>query len=446
MHSHTAFGEKYKGSGKLYEQAQRLLPSGISHDVRDLDPYPAYVVRAKGSRKWDVDGNEIIDYVMGHGALMLGHGHPAVVEAVRNQMALGTHYGTSHPLELEWGNWIQRLVPSAERVKFTSSGTEATQLALRMARAFTGREKVIRFRHNFHGWHDYVVVGFRAPFDVPVSTGVPKGVQESMVTLPQGDLALVEEALQQGDIAGVILEPGGGFQGKVPSPPGWEAGLRQLTTRYGALLIFDEVVTGFRAAPGGMQQLLGITPDLTALAKIVAGGLPGGVLAGRAEVMALLELRDVRWNRYERVSHPGTFNGNPLSAAAAIAVLSRLADGEVHRATERMASQLRTEMTAVLRRNGVAGCVYGQNGMFHLMVGADPAPGQEIWELDTERLFTGPGAAGKALRRALLFHGVDLLGSTGMLSSAHTADDLEQTVDAFDQAVRSLQGAGVLPV
>lgn len=445
MPGKATFAEKYRGSGDLYGQAQGLFPSGITHDTRRVDPHPVYVTRAQGSHKWDVDGNRIIDYVMGHGALLLGHCHPAMVAAVQHQVTLGTHYGASHPLEVEWAGWVQRLIPSAERVKFTSSGTEATMMAMRLARAFTGREKIIRFHHNFHGWHDYAVVGFEAPYDVPVSTGVPSGALAAMVALPQGDLAAVEASLRTGDVAAVILEPGGGYQGKIPAPPGWEAGLRELTQKYGALLIFDEVVTGFRVSPGGWQQVLGIRPDLTTLAKILAGGLPGGAVAGRADILALLEMRDPHWNRHQRVRHPGTFNANPLSAAAAVAILPLLADGEPHRIAEDLARQLRTGITEVFRTAGVPGCAHGQRTMFHLLLGVEAAPGQELWQLPAEALFAGPGAAAAGLRRELLRNGVDMLGATGMVSSAHTAADVEETIAAFRVAVAALQAEGVLP-
>ena len=318
-------------SHELFERALKVFPSGVTHDNRYFGNIePTYYSRAKGSHKWDVDGNEYIDYWMGHGALLLGHGHSSIVEAVEKQMGLGTHFGGGTPLEVEWAEIIQRLVPSAERVSFTASGTEAVMLAVRLARACTDRPRFLKFQGHFHGWYDAMTAGFQAPFDVPSSVGVPGSLLENVVVAPT-DLGEVSRLFEQhhDQIACVIIEPTGAGYGTIPLPEGFLAGLVEIAHKHGALVIFDEIVTCFRYSPGGVQAQTGITPDITTLAKIVAGGLPGGAVVGRVDVMHALEFRpgDAQWNRYHRINHPGTFNANPLSAAAG----DRHAQGSRHR-------------------------------------------------------------------------------------------------------------------
>ena len=272
----AAYRERTKGSAALAAEARSTFPSGITHDSRYLEPYGVYVARAAGPRKWDVDGNEYVDYFGGHGALMLGHNPPEVWPAVHAALDEGTHFGSNHTREIRWAQLVQELIPSAEQVRFTASGTEATHMALRLARAFTGRGKIARFRTSFHGWHDHMTSGFSSHFDGTATAGVLPQVAEQVVLLPPGDLAAAEAALAaEEDIAAVILEPTGSLFGKVPVSPEFVAGVRELTTRHGVLLIFDEVVTGFRVSSGGFQRHAGITPDLTTVAKILAGGLPG---------------------------------------------------------------------------------------------------------------------------------------------------------------------------
>ncbi len=257
----------------LWERSRKSIPGGVTHDSRHLTPFPVYVERASGSRKWDVDGHEYVDYWMGHGALLLGHCHPTVVAAIQAQAARGTHLGACHELEVSWAEWVTRLVPSAELVRFTMSGTEATHLALRLARAHTGRPKVVKFTGHFHGWHDGVAAGVHPPYEVPFSAGIPGTTLDQVLLCPPNDLMAVEAFLERGDVAAVILEPGGGQAGTTPFVPGFLQELRARTTQHNVVLIFDEVITGFRYAPGGAQAYFGVTPDLTTLAKIVAGGL-----------------------------------------------------------------------------------------------------------------------------------------------------------------------------
>jgi glutamate-1-semialdehyde 2,1-aminomutase len=429
-------------SATLHKQALGIFPDGVTHDTRRFTPFPLYVERAQGPRKWDVDGNELIDYVSGHGALLLGHGRREVVEAVQRQAALGTHLGASHEHEIAWGRWVQQLIPSAERVRFTSSGTEAVHMAVRLARAFTQRDLVVRFAGNFHGWSD----------TVSSVMGVPQAARGLQLILPQNDAAAFERALaDHGDaIAAVIIEPTGASMGGLPVDPAFLHLLRDRTARAGIVLIFDEVVTGFRISPGGAQAYYGITPDLTTLAKILAGGLPGGAVAGREDLLAMINFTDPSGApRTARVPHPGTFNANPLSAAAGAAALAIVATGEPHRAADAAARRLATEMNAVIRRHEVPGCVYGQSSLLHILLGQEaPVPADGItWEWPDGERTTVPHTAPPlvtAFRQAMINEGVDPMGVRLIVSAAHDDAAVEHTIAAFDRALAALQEEGLL--
>jgi glutamate-1-semialdehyde 2,1-aminomutase len=442
-------------SHELHRRALKVFPGGVTHDHRYFGPVePVYIARAQGSRKWDVKGNQYIDYWMGHGALLLGHGHPDIVQAVQEQAALGTHYGGSHPLEIEWGEIVQQLVPSAERVCFTSSGTEATMMAVRLARAFTGRDKFLKFQGHFHGWWDAMTVGLYAPFDVPSSVGVPRAVVDTVLVAPT-DLTEVERMLTEHahEIACVILEPTGASYGTIPLPEGFLQGLRELTRRHDVLLIFDEIITGFRYSPGGIQAQTGITPDLTTLAKILAGGLPGGAVVGRADVMATLDFRpnDPQWNRYHRVNHPGTFNANPLSAAAGIAMLRIAATGRPQEHADRMAGTLLREMNRAIAGLGIQGsCVYGCGSILHVLLGrgarANPDGTLVPGSVDVVTLRQGNAPEVKAaLQEGMLRRGVDLMaGRSVIVSAAHTPEDVALTATAFYDTLREMRDRRLL--
>jgi glutamate-1-semialdehyde 2,1-aminomutase len=435
MTIHETYRARHPRSAALAERAQRAIPGGITHDIRYLKPFPVYIERAAGTRKWDVDGHEYIDYWMGHGALFLGHCHPAVVQAVQNQVARGTHLGASHELEVRWAELVNRLVPSAELTRFTMSGTEATHLAIRLARAFTGRPRVVKFTGHFHGWHDGVVAGVNPPYEVPLSAGVPGATLDQVVILPPNDIKAVEGALQRGDIAAVILEPAGGQAGTTPTLPGYLEALRAVTREHGVLLIFDEVITGFRYAPGGAQQYFGVTPDLTTLAKIVAGGLPGGAVCGRRDVMARLAFRgDPTWDRTERVAHAGTFNANPLSAAAGIATLEICADASLQERANKLGDLLRRGLAEAMKRAGVPGTCYGEASIYHVSFEGKPG----LAGFDRPR----KGDLYHLLRCAILNEGVDCSMNHGWVSALHTEEDIERTVQAYERAFRAMAAEG----
>lgn len=433
-------------SYKLFERARHLIPGGITHDIRHMTPFPVYIERAKGTRKWAVDGQELIDYWMGHGALLLGHLHPEVVRAVRAQLEKGTHLGACHPVEVRWAELVHQMVPSAERVRFTGSGTEATQLALRLARAYTGKSKVMKFEGHFHGWGDFATVGVKPPYQDPVSRGVPEDAVGQIVLCPPNDIDAVEKALDDG-IGTVILEPGGGSSGTILTDRAFLHAMRALTLKKGVVLIFDEVISGFRYAPGGAQEYFGVTPDLTALAKILAGGMPGGAVAGRAEIMDLIAFRGDRdWDRHQRVAHAGTFNANPLAAAAGIATLERIKDGEAQRRASRMGELLREGMKEAVARTGADMLVYGEASVLNYLVG--PARlGLKAAELssrtDHRALQAHNIRLHHRLRAAMIVNGVDIPPFHGWVSALHSEEDVAVTVQGFEKALQMLQAEGL---
>ncbi|MBM3263284.1 MAG: aminotransferase class III-fold pyridoxal phosphate-dependent enzyme [candidate division Zixibacteria bacterium] len=428
-----AYHRTFLRSYALYQRALKRFPNGVTHDGRFMLPFPVYVNRADGSHKWTEDGHQLIDYWMGHGALLLGHGRAEIVAAVTEQAARGTHYGACHELEIEWADWITKLVPCAETVRFVSSGTEATLMAIRLARTFTGRRKVVKFYGHYHGWHDNVMDGTGINHDHPLPGVLPE-VFDSLISLPSHDLNRVEDTLKNdSDIAVLMLEPTGALFGGVEIPDGFVTGLRELTSKYGVLFLMDEVVTGFRCAPGGAQEHFGVKPDLTTLAKIVAGGLPGGAVAGRADIMSLLEIRlDPVWQANRKMVHYGTFNACPLSAAAGIAALKIVATGrDIALANER-ADTLRRRFAEVLAGRGLENWhVFGTFSGVKLSYSNDPRVSRR-----------SNLALIHALRQGMLLHGVDMVGVDGLTSSAHTPQDIEHTAQAFDDTLAWLQKEG----
>ncbi|HEX3151856.1 MAG TPA: aminotransferase class III-fold pyridoxal phosphate-dependent enzyme [Gemmataceae bacterium] len=443
---------EFPGSRQRYEQACQVFPGGVTHDLRYLEPFPVYVDRQKGAHKWDVDGHELVDFWSGHGSMLLGHSHPAVVLAVQNQMEKSTHAGGCHDLEVEWGQWVKRLLPSAERVRFTGSGTEATLMALRLARIFTGRPRFLKFAGHFHGWHDAVSIGSDPPYDTLAVPGVSDAVAANTVVVRPNDIDALEQKLKtDASIGAVILEPTGGHWGAVPIRGTFLKALRELTQAHGQLLIFDEVITGFRVSPGGAQERYGIRPDLTTLAKILAGGLPGGALAGRAEVLAAIEFRPGK----PKMRHPGTYNGNPLSAAAGVAALKLVATGEPGRKANEAGRVLRNQLNALFTECSWPWLAYIDFAMFRLLPNYHgPRPteasgdddGLIPYDGDLDRLDGPPKnpALRSAFRQAMLLNGVDIPGLGGWLMAAHSAEDIERTVQAVARSIEMLQADGII--
>ena len=434
---------RHPGSAQRYRESLGIFPGGVTHDTRYAQPFPLFMTHGEGPRKWDVDGNEYVDYVSGHGALLLGHSHPAIAEAVSRQIQRGTHLGASTDEELRWAKAVMALMPSVEKIRFHSSGTEATLMAMRLARAYTGKNKVIKLQDHFHGWHDYAMAGSDRS-----APGIPPASWGTMIVLPPGDLAAVEDALaRDADIAALILEPTGAHYGQLPfDAPSYLRGLRELTQQHGVVFIMDEVVTGFRASPGGAQTLYGITPDLTAMAKIVAGGLPGGAVGGKADIVDMIAHRgDPEWDNGQRVYHPGTFNANPLSAAAGATALELIASQPINQQADARAAQLQAGLNETLGRLEIPGHAYGIASMIHLTL-ADCADGRELGPAAHRQLSEAAASpAATAMKRGLQNRGVDIMGRDAFLvSAAHTETDIDQTIGAFEETMAAVRAEGLI--
>lgn len=439
------YRSKTRESAALSEDAAAQFPSGITHDSRHVRPYGVFVEKAVGSHKWDVDGNEYVDYFGGHGALLLGHGRPEVLAAIHEALDEGTHFGASHPRELAWARVIQRLIPTADRIRFTSSGTEATHLALRLARAFTGRSKIVRFLSNFHGWHDHMTSGYTSHYDGSPTSGVLESVASSIALVPPGDIDAVRTVLEQDkDIAAVILEPTGSSFGMVPIPEGFLEALREVTAKHGVLLIFDEVVTGFRVSPGGAQAHFNIKPDLTALAKILAGGLPGAAVVGGREILDALDFDAAPASGREKIQHQGTYNANPASAAAGTAALSIIESTDACKRANDYAERLRGRLNQIFVEEQVQWAAYGTFSGFHVFTNPmkraiDPEK-FDAASVDWKEIKSNPPGVSDRLRLAMLINGVDITGwPGGTISAAHDEADLDKTVDAFRESLRMLR-------
>jgi glutamate-1-semialdehyde 2,1-aminomutase len=426
-----AFQEKYATSRPLAYRAQWAIAGTATHDRRGFGPFGVYVQRALGPRKWDMAGQPLIDLWMGHGALLMGHGFPPVVEAVRRQVELGTHYGAGHELEVEWAELIRDLVPSTRRIRFTSSGTEATALALRIARAYTGRKFVLKFDGHFHGWHDDAMSHFYPTREAGFNPG---GVEQVGCADPI-DPGPALERLKQRDVAAVILEPGGGSSGGLPWSRDFLKALRKAATDTNTVLIFDEVVSGFRHSVGGVQKATGIIPDVTTLAKIMAGGLPGGAVGGRVDIMAVLGDGTRMGKRTARVPHTGTFNANPLSAAAGIALLEHVADGAPQQQATLAAERLAAGVNRAAEHHGVDVFAY-TNGtsIYHLLIGPRRAGVPLGPSHAVAHLLRDQPAHYALLRRALLVEGVDTHPVHGWISATHDDATIDEAVEGFDRA------------
>jgi glutamate-1-semialdehyde 2,1-aminomutase len=436
------YEEKFHRSKEMFEKAKGMVPRGVAHDAWQASPFPLFLTRARGSHIWDVEGNEFIDYFGGHGGKMLGHAHPVVVRAAQEQLEKGVQFGTCCDLMLDWAGIIQKLVPSAERIEFMNSGTEAIMYAVRLARAYTRRKKIIRFQFHFAGAYDAVTVGYKKPFQVSVSGGVLPSAVEDTIVLPMNEEAVLEEALRSRDVAVVMVEAAGAGSGVIGIKPSFYQTMRQLTEKYGALLLFDEVVTGFRYSPGGVQAAVGVTPDLTTLGKGITGVMPGaGAIVGKKNVMEMFLFKDEHWNRYQRVSHFGTFNANPLCAATGIAYLNIIATGQPTQDANRNARKLRDGMQAKLDEREIPGCIYDSNfSVVHVYLGKCDLQGRcdRVVCLNAEK--ERPSEVGEALYRNFALHGVKSAprGFDFYVSAVHSGEDLKRTMKAFGNCLDTM--------
>lgn len=435
-----AYTRAFPRSAELARAARELCPGGVSSASREMAPFPVCFRRAAGARKWTVDDREVVDFCMGHGSLLFGHGHPAIAASVAEQLARGTHLASTTEVELELAELVCDMVPSAELVRFAGTGSEAIHAALRLARAVTGRERYLKFEGHYHGWHDHTLLALRPPYDVPPSAGIPRAARDQAVVLPPNDLAALEATLEsQDDIACVILEPAGGTHGTVPTSPEWVRGIRELTARRGVVLIFDEMVSCFRVAPGGYQELSGITPDLTTLGKSLFGGFPGGALAGRADLMRTLEAGGP-----EVVAHQGSWNGFPVACAAGAAALRMARDGSVQRAINELGESIRAGMNELIDRKGIAARVYGSYSHIHFCLRQWPfSPDERVPPAGRHGELALDRAAYPMLRKAMLVNGADVTFGNNV-SAAHGDAEREVMLSAFDRALDMLVEDGVL--
>lgn len=430
------FITRHPGSERHHQQAVTRFANGVTHDSRYAEPFQLCIDRAEGAYKWDVDGARYVDYVTGHGSLILGHGHPDIIEAVSRQLMRGTHLGGNHALELEWAERICAIVPGAEMVRFTASGTEAGMLAIRIARAWTGRTRIVQFAEHFHGWSDTTFGGHGMP-------GLPAALQSASTIIPCGDINALDAAVAEETAAAVIIETSNPSFFTLPDPGAVLRAIRDATERTGTLMIVDEVVSGFRWAPGGAQEKYGAHGDITMLAKILAGGLPGGAVAGRSDVMSVLSFNPEERKGRPKVGHPGTYNANPLSSAAGIACLKLVADPAIQARATATAAAIRTGVNATLRREGIPGCVYGDASMFRLVLGGEQLPPAEDLRAPLPGIPLSrdgmPSDLARLLNLSMLEQGIALFGGRGITSIAHSDEDVSATVAAFGESFERLR-------
>ena len=423
-------------SRSLFKEAKRHIPGGVNSPVRAFKAVsgsPPFIARAEGSRIYDVDGNEYIDYVGSWGPMILGHCHPKVKEALKEAVDRGTSYGAPTALEVELARLIKEAYPSIEMVRMVNSGTEATMSALRVARAFTGRNKIIKFEGCYHGHSDSLLVkagSGATTLGVPTSPGVPAHIAGDTCVARFNDLESVREIMEahRDEVAAVIIEPIPGNMGVILPEAGFLQGLRELTEQQGSLLIFDEVMSGFRVAYGGAQGLYGIKPDLTCLGKIIGGGLPVGAFGGRRDVMGLLAPEGP-------VYQAGTLSGNPLAMTAGIETLKLLREGEIYRDLEEKTERLCKGLEEVLRGKGVPFHITRAGSMFTLFFTEGPVKDyQDALRSDTS-LFA-------RFHKGMLERGVYLPPSqfeAAFLSLAHTQEDIERTIEAAGETIEGLR-------
>lgn len=426
-----------KRSVSYFEEAKRLLPGGVDSPVRafqSVGGQPLFIDRGQGPYIFDVDGNRFVDYVLSWGPLILGHAHPQVVEALHKAVQEGTSFGAPSPLENQLAKLVQEFMPNIEMLRFVNSGTEATMTALRLARAYTGRDKIIKFRGCYHGHADLLLVQAGsgvATLGLPDSPGVPKATVQDTLVAEYNDLTSVESLFETypEDIAAVIVEPVAGNMGVVPPREGFLEGLRNMTREHESLLIFDEVMTGFRVHPGGAQARYGIEPDLTTLGKVIGGGLPVGAYGGKQEIMEMVAPVGPMYQA-------GTLSGNPLAMSAGIATLQRLKKEGVWKGIDQAA---RTLCEGIADEADAAGIPLYQTRVGTMFAGYFSKDKVTDWETasqsDQERF--------GSYFRELLKRGVYIAPSqfeAGFISSVHDQDAIEHTLDAVRGAFQHIKG------
>lgn len=421
-------------SRELHERALKHFPArGVTHVGRRWEPFGPYMTHAYGSRIWDIDGHEYIEYRNGHGAVILGHGHPAIVSAIQEQTLRGTMYSASHEMEIEWAELIKSMVPTAERIEFFACGQEANMMGIRIARAFTERIRILRFEENFHGWADELV-----------PPGAPGVASREVTTIPMNDLNVLEKELATEQYAIVLTEGGGAhLGGQIPWERDFIRALGPLARKHGTVWLLDEVVTGFRDAPAGWGGIMQLKPDLTTFGKSVAGGMPAGVLTGRSDIMAMLAPRAKpdRW-----IPHSGTWNAMPVVCAAGIAACNLLKDGSVQKQVNETGAYMRQAANQALQRAGYNWRLYGRS-ILHTYFGPvefEPDDDGNPPTRDVNKMLAGDDEKHR-LGLYLLHHGAHThQGRLFILSTAHTKSDIDRTVDALVEAIRDAMTDGAI--
>ncbi|MGB9979559.1 glutamate-1-semialdehyde 2,1-aminomutase [Methanobacterium sp.] len=414
-------------SEELFKEAQNYLPGGVDSPVRAYKPYPFFAKEANGSKIVDVDGNSYIDYCLAYGPLVLGHANPQIMNEVAQQLKIGSAYGVPTENEIKLAKLVIKKVPCAEMVRFVNSGTEATMSAIRLARAATGKKKIIKFEGSYHGAHDYVLVkSGSGAVGLPDSPGVPEDTTKNTVLVRFNDKKAVTDLIERegNDIAAIIVEPIMGNVGFIPPKGDYLKFLREITTENNIILIFDEVITGFRIAEGGAQEYFGVTPDLVTFGKILGGGFPIGALAGKKEFMEMIAPAGT-------VYQAGTFNGNPVSITAGLAMLNQL-NNDFYDESDRKGNMLRTGIQDILNDNNLDFKVVGLSSMFQLYF-----TDKEVYDYnsaksaDTEKF--------NQYFNTLLRNGVFIPPSQFeccFISSMHSEEDIQKTLESIEKAVK----------
>ncbi len=445
--------EKHAKSKLLYERALNCFASGVTHDARFAKPFPIYATKAEGTRKWDVDGNEYVDYVMGHGALLTGYADERVLAAVQSQIKEAMHMGTSTESEIEWAELIQELVPSAQGglVRATACGSEGIMIAVRLSRMYTGREKIVLHAGSYHGKADTTIYVSRGPpFAITNVYGIPQGVREDVLVIPWNNLEAAEEAFQTGKVACIIL------QGNALYTKEYVEGLRRLTKRYGVVFMMDEVVSGFKYAAGGAQEYYGVTPDLTVLGKIVGGGAPVGAVCGRREIMDYHSFKDEYWNRFMRLSVGGTWNAQPLSIVGGIAIMQFIKEEKdtIYPRLRSVGRRLTKSFNDLVEEIGAAAtttCLpYEEPVAFSINYLNRPVPPEKeyLWrtgpatfeDYDIKAGFAASGKTSQVAYLSMVNNGISALrGRSFILCTKHSDEDMELTETAFEATLRTLK-------
>jgi glutamate-1-semialdehyde 2,1-aminomutase len=412
------YASKTAKSKQLHERAKHVLPAGVSYFIRYFEPYPFYVNWAKGSKIKDVDGNVYIDFWMGHYTHILGHSPPNVVEAVKKQIEHGTHYGVCHELEISMAEQIIKMVPSAQMVRFCCSGTEAAMYATRLARTYTQKRNIVKFEGGWHGGYDVLHLAVKAPFDVPESDGIAANVLQNTIVAPFNDLQNVKQKIKNQLVAAVIVEPVLGAGGCIPAEKEFLKGLRELCNDKDILLIFDEIITGFRLAPGGGQQYYGVTPDVTILGKILGGGFPIGAIVGRRDIMERMD--PLLFERPKFSFQGGTFTANPTSLSAGLEMLKTLEDGQIINRLNDKGEKVQRSLEDIFEDGKVEARVNRAGSLFHVHFTKEEVKNANVaYRADRKKLVE--------YHLALMNNGVFFLSAkNGGISNAHSKEDLEK--------------------